>query len=77
MAVVGLPDAERGERACAFVVPASPAEAPTLAELGSFLRSRGLAAQKLPEQLELLAELPRNAAGKILKRELRAGTGRN
>jgi non-ribosomal peptide synthetase component E (peptide arylation enzyme) len=77
VAVVGLPDAERGERACAFVVPASPAEPPTLAELGSFLRARGLAALKLPEQLELLAELPRNAAGKVLKRELRAGTGRN
>ena len=74
VAVVGLPDAERGERACAFVVPADPADPPTLAELASFLRARGLAAQKLPEQLELLAELPRNAAGKVLKRELRMGT---
>ena len=74
VAVVGLPDAERGERACAFVVPADPADPPTLAELASFLRARGLAAQKLPEQLEVLAELPRNAAGKVLKRELRMGT---
>jgi non-ribosomal peptide synthetase component E (peptide arylation enzyme) len=74
VAVVGLPDAERGERACAFVVPASAADPPTLGELASFLRARGLAAQKLPEQLEVLAELPRNAAGKVLKRELRAGT---
>jgi acyl-CoA synthetase (AMP-forming)/AMP-acid ligase II len=75
VAVVGLPDAERGERACAFVVPADPAAPPTLAELAAFLRARGLAAQKLPEQLELLAELPRNASGKVLKRELRKGTG--
>jgi non-ribosomal peptide synthetase component E (peptide arylation enzyme) len=71
VAVVGLPDAERGERACAVVVSADPAAPPTLSELAAFLSARGLAAQKLPEQLELAAELPRNAAGKVLKRELR------
>ena len=71
VAVIGLPDAERGERACAVVVPAVPADPPTLAEIASFLRARGLAAQKLPEQLELVRELPRNASGKVLKRELR------
>jgi acyl-CoA synthetase (AMP-forming)/AMP-acid ligase II len=71
VAVVGLPDAERGELACAVVVAADPAEPPTLPELCAFLRSRGLAALKLPEQLELTAELPRNASGKVLKRELR------
>jgi non-ribosomal peptide synthetase component E (peptide arylation enzyme) len=75
VAVVGVPDAERGERACAVVVCADPAAPPTLAELCAFLRARGLAAQKLPEQLELSAELPRNAAGKILKRELRTRFG--
>jgi acyl-CoA synthetase (AMP-forming)/AMP-acid ligase II len=71
VAVVGLPDSERGERACAVVVPRDGAAPPTLAELVAFLRARGLAAQKLPEQLELSAELPRNASGKVLKRELR------
>jgi non-ribosomal peptide synthetase component E (peptide arylation enzyme) len=40
--------------------------------MAAFLRGRGLAAQKVPEQLEHAAELPRNAAGKVLKRELRA-----
>jgi non-ribosomal peptide synthetase component E (peptide arylation enzyme) len=71
VAVVGLPDPSRGERACAVVVPRDPAAPPSLAELAAFLRARGLAAQKLPEQLELSAELPRNASGKVLKRELR------
>jgi acyl-CoA synthetase (AMP-forming)/AMP-acid ligase II len=71
VAVVGLPDPERGERACAFVVCADPAAPPRLPELAAFLRARGLAAQKIPEQLEILLELPRNPAGKILKRELR------
>jgi len=73
VAVVGLPDAERGERACAVVVCADPAAPPTLAELCAFLRARDLAAQKLPEQLELSPELPRNASGKILKRQIRDG----
>ena len=40
--------------------------------MSAFLRGRGLAAQKVPEQLEHATELPRNAAGKVLKRELRA-----
>jgi non-ribosomal peptide synthetase component E (peptide arylation enzyme) len=75
VAVVGLPDAERGELACAVVVPADAAAPPTLGELGAFLRSRGLAAQKLPERLELVSELPRNASGKILKRDLQARFG--
>ena len=38
--------------------------------MAEWLRGRGLAAQKLPEQLELAQALPRNASGKILKREL-------
>ena len=57
--------------ACAVVVPADAAAPPALAELAAFLRARGLAAQKLPEQLEVVPELPRNAAGKVLKRDLR------
>jgi acyl-CoA synthetase (AMP-forming)/AMP-acid ligase II len=71
-AVVGLPDAERGERACAVVVSADPADPLDFGEMAAFLRGRGLAVQKLPEQLELVPELPRNASGKVLKRELRA-----
>jgi len=36
-----------------------------------FCRSAGLANQKIPEQLEVVSELPRNASGKILKYQLR------
>jgi acyl-CoA synthetase (AMP-forming)/AMP-acid ligase II len=70
VAVIGLPDAETGERACAVIVPASPADPPTLAELCAHLRDLGLSTRKLPEQLELAGALPRNAMGKVVKREL-------
>ena len=38
----------------------------------SFLLEGELMKQKLPEQLELIGEIPRNPAGKILKKDLRA-----
>jgi cyclohexanecarboxylate-CoA ligase len=71
VAVIGLPDARSGERACAVVV-ATDLGAPTLAELAAFLRDLGLTVQKIPEQLEIEDELPRNPSGKVLKHELRA-----
>ena len=70
VAVIGLPDAETGERACAVVVPASPADPPALPDLCAHLRDQGLSTRKLPEQLELVGALPRNAMGKVVKREL-------
>ena len=69
---MGLPDELLGERACAVVVPSDAAAPPTLAELTEFLRARGFMIQKLPEQLEVMAALPRNDVGKVQKRELRA-----
>jgi acyl-CoA synthetase (AMP-forming)/AMP-acid ligase II len=75
VAVVGLPDPESGERACAVVVRADPTEPLELGELAAFLEARGLARQKIPEQLELVELLPRNASGKVLKRELQARYG--
>ena len=72
VAVIGLPDPALGERACAVVVPAAGATALTLAELFDFLVAAGLTKQKIPEQLELVDELPRNPTGKVLKHELRA-----
>jgi non-ribosomal peptide synthetase component E (peptide arylation enzyme) len=71
-AVIGLPDARTGERACAVVVAADPADPPTLAELCDHLLAYGLMKQKLPEQLEVVAVLPRNPTGKVLKHDLRA-----
>lgn len=71
VAVVGLPDARTGERCCAVVVPRD-GKSLDLASLTDFCRAAGLAAQKLPEQLELATALPRNAIGKILKHELQS-----
>lgn len=71
VAVVGLPDPERGERVCAVVVPTPEAEAPTLGELTAYLREQGLMTQKLPEQLEILPELPRTGLSKVAKAQLR------
>jgi acyl-CoA synthetase (AMP-forming)/AMP-acid ligase II len=71
VAVVGVPDPESGERVCACVVPRPGVAAPTLAELRDFMIGRGVMRQKIPEQLELLAELPRNPTGKVRKDVLR------
>jgi acyl-coenzyme A synthetase/AMP-(fatty) acid ligase len=71
VAVVGMPDARLGERACAFVVPA-PGAVPTLDELCRYLREeRGISVQKLPERLEVVDLLPVSATGKVQKTELR------
>jgi acyl-coenzyme A synthetase/AMP-(fatty) acid ligase len=71
VAVVGLPDPERGERVCAIVVPSPEAAPPSLDELTDHLINIGLMRQKHPEQLETAEILPRNPAGKVLKEELR------
>jgi acyl-CoA synthetase (AMP-forming)/AMP-acid ligase II len=71
-AVIGVPDSERGERVCACVVLRPDASGLTLAEVRAFMEGRGVMRQKIPEQLELLAELPRNATGKVRKDALRA-----
>jgi len=81
VAVIGVPDRASGERVCACVVPARADDGLTLDALRAFLRERGVMAQKMPEQLEVLSELPRNATGKVKKFELRArfrgdGSGR-
>jgi acyl-CoA synthetase (AMP-forming)/AMP-acid ligase II len=69
VAVIGLPDNLLGERCCAVVMLRY---GPTLAlaDIVSFCRDAGLAMQKIPEQLEIVAELPRNASGKVLKFKL-------
>jgi malonyl-CoA/methylmalonyl-CoA synthetase len=71
VAVTGVADATWGERVTAWVV-ARGANAPTLAELQAFARER-LAPYKLPRALEVLAELPRNAMGKVQKQRLGRG----
>jgi cyclohexanecarboxylate-CoA ligase len=46
-------------------------EPPSLADIVGHCRAAGLAAQKLPEQLEIVDALPRNATMKVLKNVLR------
>lgn len=72
VAVIGLPDAERGERVCAVVEqPPGTAEL-TLDAVTAYLRAEGLSVHKLPEQLELVDALPRNdTLRKVLKYKLR------
>jgi cyclohexanecarboxylate-CoA ligase len=71
VAVIGLPDRDRGERVCAVIESAPGEEAITLRELQEYCRSAGLTIQKIPEQLEVVDALPRNATLKILKYQLR------
>ncbi|MEE1753203.1 fatty acyl-CoA synthetase [Streptomyces sp. SP18CS02] len=69
-AVVGLPDDRWIEAITAVVVPRGPREEVTEAELIDHTRER-LAPFKAPKHVVFVDELPRNASGKILKRELR------
>jgi long-chain acyl-CoA synthetase len=68
-AVVGLPDAEYGERVTAFVVR-NKGCTPSASALKAFLKAR-LANFKVPKDYIFLEELPKNDAGKLLKREIR------
>jgi 2,3-dihydroxybenzoate---[aryl-carrier protein] ligase len=68
-AVVRMADPDMGERACAFIVPKKGA-AISFEDISLFIRQQGLAAFKIPERVELVAELPMNTAGKVDKRLL-------
>ncbi len=68
VAVVGVEDERFGQRLAAYVVAAPGAE-PTGDELSAYVRER-LARFKVPRDFHFVAELPRNATGKIVKRRL-------
>jgi long-chain acyl-CoA synthetase len=68
-AVIGVPDEVLGEKIKAFVVLRDGASL-SPAELEKALRQR-LPAYKLPSEFALVADLPKNESGKIMKRELR------
>jgi cyclohexanecarboxylate-CoA ligase len=70
VAVIGLPDAKTGERACA-VVAVKEGGSFGFDDMVAYLKGQGLRVQAIPEQLELVAAVPRNPAGKILKHTLR------
>lgn len=69
-AVVGVPDSYRGETVRAYV-SLKPGATARPEELIRWCRER-LAAYKYPREVEMVAELPKTASGKILRRELRA-----
>ena len=71
VAVVAAQDARMGEvvRACVVLVPGASL---TLDDVRGFFAGAGVARQKTPERLTVIAELPRNASGKVLKHVLRS-----
>jgi acyl-CoA synthetase (AMP-forming)/AMP-acid ligase II len=70
VAVIGVADRDFGERLKAFVVPRAGA-ALTDAEVKDYVREN-LARYKVPREVVFVDVLPRNATGKVLKRDLRA-----
>ena len=69
VAVVGKDCGLRGEIPVAFIVTKS-GEKLSLANVKSFLKDK-IANYKIPREIKIIDELPRNATGKILKKELR------
>jgi acyl-CoA synthetase (AMP-forming)/AMP-acid ligase II len=76
VAVIGMPDPRLGEVARAYVIP-KPGTAPDAEQIITWCRER-LANFKVPRSVTFVHGLPRNASGKVLKRELRStATGEN
>jgi len=70
--VAGVPDAYRGETVKAWIVLKSGAPGLSLEEVREFCEEH-LARYKIPTQIELRSNLPKNLIGKVLRRELIAG----
>jgi cyclohexanecarboxylate-CoA ligase len=75
-AVIGIVDDRLGELVC-VVVALRENETLSLEELLDYLRSKQIAVYKLPQQLLVVPQLPRNPVGKVLKRELREAYGKS
>lgn len=69
VAVVAMPDAVLGERACAFVLLRQDARL-SFGEMVEFLKSQHLAVWQLPERLEIIDDFPRGPGGKVQKARL-------
>ena len=68
-AVVGVPDETLGNRICAFLVTDDEAGI-DLQEIHRFLREIGVAAYKMPDQIERIETWPLTSVGKIDKKAL-------
>jgi acyl-CoA synthetase (AMP-forming)/AMP-acid ligase II len=76
VAVIGVPDAERGEMVVAVVEPAKPGDELGFDAMVSWCEDAGLMRQKIPERLEIVERLPRNETlNKVLKFKLREQFG--
>ena len=75
VAVVGRPDLRSGEQVVAFVVPEEPTSAEELTARVTAYCAERLARFKRPTVLEVVAELPRGATGKVRKGLLRELAG--
>jgi cyclohexanecarboxylate-CoA ligase len=71
-AVVGMPDERLGEKVCAYVILKPGAESLTVEQVSEYLRSHGVAIQKVPERIEITEGFPMTATGKVQKHLLRA-----
>ncbi len=72
VAVIGMPDPTYGERVCAYIILKAGRAAPTVAELGAFMQTRGLAKFKWPERIVTMDNFPVTKVGKVSKGLLRA-----
>jgi non-ribosomal peptide synthetase component E (peptide arylation enzyme) len=68
-AAVGVPDEVLGERICVVVVP-RPGQSLALEDVQRHFEARGLARFKWPEGLRIVAQLPRNPVGKVIRSEV-------
>jgi fatty-acyl-CoA synthase len=71
VALIGVPDSRYGEAPLAVVAPRDPSDPPTPEELSAWCRER-LARYKNPREYSVVAALPRNPSGKVLKTQLRS-----
>ncbi|SFU22084.1 AMP-binding protein [Mesorhizobium sp. YR577] len=69
-AIVSIPDATLGERSCAFVI--AQEEGLKSSALKAWMRKRGIAAFKVPDQIVFVDRFETTAAGKVSRKELRA-----
>ena len=64
---------------CAYIIPVTTDSSLDLAAVARFADEALLAKQKIPQHIELVAELPRTASGKVrkdvLRRQIREALG--
>jgi 2,3-dihydroxybenzoate-AMP ligase len=70
VAIVSIPDEFLGERSCAFIIPNG--EKPKGSALKAWMRTRGIAEFKVPDQIVFVEHFATTAAGKVSRKELRA-----